>query len=293
MVQSEMTMTGLNLVPAQWFSMAQLASLVSRAYADYYYRVSVTQPQFEQICLETDADLAQSVVALLGKEMVGIALLSRRDPRGWISTVGVLPAFRRRGIARAMLLHLQHRARMLGLRQVTLEVLAENQPGLVLYGELGFDRVRDLALLILEPNTFVSDATRLPPVTQAIPVALLANFDAFHIVTPSWQRELASLRHRLDYMTGLSYMEDGSMIGYILFQTLLSYHVVHDLAVLPSTVQPLVVAEHLLRAVHQRSPACGGYVVNAAVDDPLLPAYHSLGYRSDHRQYELIWELEQ
>ncbi len=282
-------MNAITLVAAEHFSIAQLASLVSGAYVDYYYHVSVSEAQLAQICLEEDVNLAESVVALHGSETVGIALLSRRAHRGWISAVGVLPAFRKQGIARAMISYLQRRAKELALRSVTLEVLAQNHPGLALYAQLGFVRRRELLLLILEPRTFIPDATHTH-VAELSPSVLLSHFEAFHPIPPSWQRELATLRHRLPNLQGLCIWEGEALMGYVLFQPQPSYQIIHDLAVLPSATRPLAIAGRLLRAVHQQRPTAGGYVINAVAGDPLLPAYRALNYRCVHRQYELLWE---
>lgn len=282
-------MESLSLVPALRFSMAQLASLISRAYADYYYRVAVTEAQLQQICVEEDVDLAHSVVACDDERPVGLALLSRRATRGWISAVGVLPTYRRRGIARAMVHALQHHARVLGLRSVTLEVLTVNHSGLALYTQLGFVWRRNLCMLILEPRSFSPR-----PVPQAIFVApsttLLAHFEAFHPIFPSWQREYATLQHRIEALSGLSYAPHGVCEGYILYQAQRSYQLIHDLAIAPTAEAPLEIAQYLLSAVHNQRPDVGGYVINVVEEDPLLPAYLHLQYQKVHQQQELIWQ---
>ena len=281
-------MDTLSLIPALRLPVAQLASLVSRAYADYYYRVSVTEAQLSQICLEEDVDLEQSVVAMCNDHAVGLALLSRRAERGWISAVGVLPAHRHRGIARLMIQALQRRAAGLGLRTVTLEVLVENRAGLALYAQLGFTWRRNLFMLVLEPHSF---SARAAPegIAVASPEALLYHFAAFHPVFPSWQREYATLRHRSPHLSGLSYEREGRCLGYTLFQPQRSYQLIHDLAVSPEAPAPLEIAASLLAAVHNQRPRVGGYVINVVEDDPLLPAYTALRYQVVHRQHELIW----
>jgi len=283
-------MAMLSLVPAETLSLTQLASLVNRAYADYYYHVSVTEAQLAQICLEEDVELSASVAALVEGEPVGLALLSRRADRGWISAVGVLPTFRRQGVARAMILHLQHRARALQLRAVTLEVLAQNHPGLRLYAQLGFVHSRELLLLILEPHSFAPAETPQAAIIAASPATLLAHFESFHPVPASWQRDLPTLRHRLPHLSGLGYWEGGVLQGYVLYQPQRTYQIIHDLGVAPQSAYPQTIAQHLLQAVHQQRPAVGGYVINVVAGDPLLSAYRSLRYHSVHRQYELLWE---
>jgi ribosomal-protein-alanine N-acetyltransferase len=58
-----------------------------------------------------------------------------------VLTVGVVPAARRRGIARQLLAALLGEARRRGAREVFLEVRVDNEPALTLYESEGFGRV--------------------------------------------------------------------------------------------------------------------------------------------------------
>ena len=60
---------------------------------------------------------------------------------GYISNVAVAPAFRRRGIADALITELLRRADALSLSFVTLEVREHNIPAISLYENCGFVRV--------------------------------------------------------------------------------------------------------------------------------------------------------
>jgi ribosomal-protein-alanine N-acetyltransferase len=59
---------------------------------------------------------------------------------GEIVTLGVAPAARRRGAARALLEDLLVRTRSLGIASLTLEVAEDNAAALALYQSLGFER---------------------------------------------------------------------------------------------------------------------------------------------------------
>jgi [ribosomal protein S18]-alanine N-acetyltransferase len=63
------------------------------------------------------------------------------SPIGEIITLGVTPAIRRQGAARALMEDLIVRARGLGVRALTLEVADDNAAALGLYAGLGFTRV--------------------------------------------------------------------------------------------------------------------------------------------------------
>ena len=78
--------------------------------------------------------------AVADGEMVGfIAGDARRDwHTGWILTLGVLPNWRRRGIADALLEECEHQMNM---KKVRLTVRRANLPALSLYQKLGYSQV--------------------------------------------------------------------------------------------------------------------------------------------------------
>ena len=74
-------------------------------------------------------------------KMVGVVLYERRGANSWhISTVGVLPEFRGRGIARQLVTQLVNELRKRGGIQATLGVIDRNVPAYSLYSSLGFER---------------------------------------------------------------------------------------------------------------------------------------------------------
>ncbi len=279
----------VELHPAAHYEIGELALLLNRAYADYYFPIWLNEARFLQMCREMDIDLRTSVVATAG-EPVGIALLSHRATRGWVSGVGVLPFYRRRGIGSAMLRHLQQEARQLGLESLRLEVLVQNQGGLTLYRHLGFRWQRDLLTLSLEPEGFDAHPHALPPhLVPMEPLRLLERHAAFHDVPQPWVREQRSLQQGSDNLQGLACLEQGIVVGYLLYRQQPHHQAVHDLAVQPRHPRRLQVAQELLEAMHSQRPHAGGYVVNWPADDALLTAFVRAGYRIWQRQSEMLW----
>ncbi len=282
----------LKLIPAAAVSTARLASLLNAAYADYFLPVWLDEPRVVRMCQEVDVTLAHSVLAMVGDEPVGVALFSRRGERGWISGVGVLPAFRRQGIARRMVAYLQQQARLLDLRVVLLEVLSQNAAGFALYQSLGFRKGRELLALLAEPN--VMESALLPRgVRREDPGKLLATQGSFHVVDPSWQRDMATLAWRRDELQALALWEDHRIVGYLLYQAQKHYQTIYDLAVLPAYPQRLDAARRLLLTAHNLRPDAGGAAINIPEEDDLLPVFLELHYRIWQRQNEMIWELEE
>lgn len=81
------------------------------------------------------------LLACGGDELFGyVGLMSVLD-EGYISNVAVAPAYRRRGIASALLDALLRRAEEKELAFVSLEVRAGNAPAIALYERFGFAEV--------------------------------------------------------------------------------------------------------------------------------------------------------
>jgi ribosomal protein S18 acetylase RimI-like enzyme len=70
----------------------------------------------------------------------GVLLDQCLGPEGEILTLGVAPAWRRRGVARVLLDDLVARARTGGAQRLLLEVAADNTAAVALYTSLGFAR---------------------------------------------------------------------------------------------------------------------------------------------------------
>jgi mycothiol synthase len=89
-----------------------------------------------------------SLLLLEGKEAVGFVLCHVEDAAevagglGWIAQMGVRPAWRKRGLGRALLCEVLHRLQSDGLGWAALEVNVDNHRALRLYNRLGFERYR-------------------------------------------------------------------------------------------------------------------------------------------------------
>ena len=81
------------------------------------------------------------LVALDGEHVIGyVGMMSVLD-EGYIANVAVTNAYRRRHIADALIMELLHRAEMLELSFVTLEVRESNESAKALYAKHGFEVV--------------------------------------------------------------------------------------------------------------------------------------------------------
>ncbi len=306
-MQVKLTMDPLTLQPAAAFSHRRLTELLNQAYAGYFIPVQFDAVQLAMMCDDMDVDLARSIVAVVegvpagapvdlpaGTPVgapVGMALLSVRGSEGWVSAVGVCPAWRRRGVGRTILQQIQRDACEAGLDVLRLEVLEQNQAGVGLYRSLGFSITRDLLVLKRPPGFDHPEPLRRLDLRLVRPQKLLKSYAEFHDVDPSWQRRLRSLQKRASRIQGQALFHDGRLAGYVLFQTQTEVILVLDLAVDPKMPDRVGMARRLLFSLHAESPTLGGYIINVPAEDPLLRAFTDFGYRVWQCQHEMVWPV--
>jgi ribosomal protein S18 acetylase RimI-like enzyme len=205
----------IHLLPADHVDIGLRADLINAAYADYFVPMHLTADSMRSVDELYDVDLSRSVVAYDRGELIGMALLSRRGERGWVSGVGVLPAWRRRGIGRLLMETLLKGAHEAGVRQVTLEVIAENRAARTLYADLGFVEQREL---LCWRRAADADALPIPEerLSEAPVDKLLALFAGWHDQRPCWQGETATLRKMVDRLRGYRLELAGAAAAYCL-----------------------------------------------------------------------------
>ena len=108
--------------------------------------------EIERTCFKEDAwPLMELMAALTLPQMVRLKAgnerliagfiageMRRSEQTGWILTLGVLPQYRRQGLAAALLLECERRMNM---PAVKLSVRRSNQPAIHLYQKLGYAQV--------------------------------------------------------------------------------------------------------------------------------------------------------
>jgi ribosomal protein S18 acetylase RimI-like enzyme len=270
--------------------LAQLVELINDTYQDYPIEVWFNAERMARMCTHEDVELERSVVAWVDTLPVGLALLSLRGEAGWVSGVGVRPTWRRQGIASRIIDRVQAQARRAGLTHLRLEVLTQNTSAQELYRSAGFREVRDLLVLVAEPD-FRAPQPTPEGIEVADPAQLLSHFERFHEVEPSWQRDYPSLAHRIDRLTGLGLWSEDELRGYLLAQRFTSTFNVLDLAVDPAAPQRLQIAGRLLAGLRALAPTFSAHVINLPAADPLLPAFRRRGYRAWQRQHEMAWSV--
>jgi ribosomal protein S18 acetylase RimI-like enzyme len=278
------------LIPAGRVPVSERASLLNAGYVDYYVPMHMTAEGMQSVDRLYDVDLGRSVVALDGEQPVGMALLSCRDRRGWISGVGVLPACRRRGIGRQMVETLLGAAREAGVGQVTLEAIDRNAAARALYASLGFAETRELLTW-----HFPAGADPLPiPAERLSPApadALLAHFDGWHDQPPCWQGEVGTLCKMAERLRGYGLEMDGRPAGYCLAGERGDTVALMDVGINPD-VGSLNAGRILVQALAALYPGRGLSVGNVPVDSGLNRVLAALHFLVTVRQLEMGLALE-
>lgn len=100
--------------------------------------------------LERDSDLF--LVAEEGSRIVGAVIGAWDGRRGWIYHLAVDPRFRRKRIARKMLLEVERRMREKGVLRVHAMVFLWNAPSMNLFENLGYEKQSDLVVMGKTPG---------------------------------------------------------------------------------------------------------------------------------------------
>ena len=99
------------------------------------FRVYIDMPEAVFLVAEDAAGKAADAA----ENIVGYIVIETVAPEGFIYNVCVIPAYRRKGLARAMLLQAMDEARtQMNVNAFTLEARASNTPARALYESLGF-----------------------------------------------------------------------------------------------------------------------------------------------------------
>ena len=118
------------LEPASTRSYAELAAIFNAGYEGYYTPFTLDEAAFRAMSTMWDDDLDASRLVLVDGEPAGICKLAVRGDRGWIAGIGVTAPQRSTGVGKALMRDVLEEAARLGLREVWLEVLVQNEPAI-------------------------------------------------------------------------------------------------------------------------------------------------------------------
>nr|MBN1228303.1 GNAT family N-acetyltransferase [Anaerolineae bacterium] len=275
----------MTIVPASALSVDDLLSVFNAAYASYYYPIYLTRHSFQDLVAKEHVDLDSSVAAIANHRAVGLGLLGMRGSRGWVGGMGVIPDYRRKGIARRMLKTLIDEARMNRLNRLVLEVIVDNVKAIILYKENGFITERELIVLTLSGNRVATGET-LP---EGITIRALddLSLEATQQRQPcAWQREIYA--GNISDLAGMAayWQGAGTPVGVCLFSCDGNRGSIYEL-----TGDNTDIGMGLLNNLLDTYPQSGFTYLNVDEKDPLLHELYRAGFSDYARQYEMALQL--
>lgn len=121
-----------------------------------------------------DAQLVIRLSALFGRpiyrfltdeedgHIVATTLLAFPERAGYVSTVVVDPAYRRRGLAQGLLEEARRTTARARRKYIALDVLSHNAPARALYERLGYRPLREVSMMSHEPDGAAAPARPIP-----------------------------------------------------------------------------------------------------------------------------------
>jgi ribosomal protein S18 acetylase RimI-like enzyme len=135
----------LRTVPAAEVAAAPQAAAIERAFRGYLAgSLRLPSERFGPFVQQQGIDLAASRLAVDGERVAGFCYAGTCGGRCRVAGLGVIPAYRRQGLATSLLRDLIARARDAGYRALTLESYEQNDQAMPLYWREGFRPVRRL-----------------------------------------------------------------------------------------------------------------------------------------------------
>ena len=271
------------ILPATHVAFDQLHETMLSSFSDYAIPMQLSLGAFEMMMRQRGLDLHSSRVAIVDGQVAAIWLTSVRGSKGYLISSGTRPAFRSKGLARAMANDCLAHLRATGIRSFQTEVLRDNETAAGLYYSLGMTQRRLLdcySLPVLQAGETGSERFDL---LQWADIA--THVGAVRQWEPSWQNDDHSLAAIADQLLCLASFEDGILRAYAAVSP--QSGTVHQLVVHKSARrQGLAVS--LLAAVQQQLPETQMRLINVQQDDVAFKALMaSVGATETAGQYEL------
>ena len=190
------------------------------AFSDYVYPFALTETQFRNHINLNAVDLGRTVGCYDGDLLVGFSLNGFGDWDGrstfYDAGTGVIPAFRRQGVSEAIFEMMLPLFKTDGFEQCLLEVITSNASAIRLYEKLGFERVRELALMQCDgkvKSTFSAPKAEIREMDEPD----WALFPTFWDGKPSWQNSIVAVDRSSHLKRILGAFDGERCVGYVIF----------------------------------------------------------------------------
>jgi len=184
----------------------KLTGIWNHCWQGYYYDMTFTVEKMQNWLRLASIDLEHSLLLESDDQAIGFALLAREGEQAWLAGTAIAPEARGRGLFALLVRAQLEAARALGVKELFLEVLAQNHARKV-YEAVGFTKIRQLNIFRVTNEQWQqicsSGGAELRPRTESAvsedhsyfrPVSLAEYLDRRSLrFKPSWQRSDAYL----------------------------------------------------------------------------------------------------
>jgi ribosomal protein S18 acetylase RimI-like enzyme len=135
-------------VPASNYPLLHLVKFLNKGFESYFVPIQFDTVAFLNMLRKDGIDLTASRVLITEDQPCGIALIARRGWTSRLAAMGIAKEIRGKGAGSWFLKQLIEEACQRGEREMSLEVIEQNEPAVKLYQKSGFQTVRRLIGLI-------------------------------------------------------------------------------------------------------------------------------------------------
>lgn len=205
-----LTMTSLENISIQ-----ELHTVFCEAFGDYSVPIDMPLERFQGNMKRNGYDPSVSVGAYADGKLVGFIMSGHRIWEGCDTAydmgTGVIPAFRGKKIAKAMVGQLKTLLADNGLSRYILEVITTNTKALSLYEKSGFRKRRDFSCLRVDKSALDTEVSYRHDHPYSID---FTRMEDFWDESPSWQNSSDSIQAVSDSIQISTVALDGRIVGY-------------------------------------------------------------------------------
>lgn len=276
-------------IPASEFNYTELADIYNQARIDYIVPMPMDGLNLEEYVRFHDVSLAASRIAMTAtQEIVGISMLGLRGDRGWITRLGVLPAYRSYGAAQFLISDHFTEARKQGLFTIQLELIKNNTPAHHLFLKNNFQETRELLVIRRPSGAVMPDISWKGAEFSSLDTDSVIGVLSRRIEDASWLDETSSLKNAGE-LRGFQVTMPSGLVGNLVYRAT-PLQITH-VAFCAMSRHHRDLSLALLHHLHARYPGLDTKIENQPADDPIWDAFESVGYLEDFRRIEMIASL--
>lgn len=195
-----------------------ITKVLNQSFSDYIVPFQLTSQQLEYKIFTENIRLDLSIGVFSSGKLVGFMLhaLNYVDEKlsAYNAATGVIPDFRGQGLVGKMYNFLIPKLKVLGVEQMLLEVIEDNNAAIRAYEKMNYQVCRTLDCF---KGSFEADKKSSISSIKPLENFKWDDFITFWTIKPSWQNSISTLEKSKDRISILgAYIED-ELVGYIIY----------------------------------------------------------------------------